>query len=208
MLVVAVVLVTTVVGARAESTSVPIRLVLSSQSPASAATAVRSSSPSGADSPWRRFLAGERTCPGGQRTDLPAARQVATLVCLVNYARARRGLRRLPVARTLASASARKSRAILRCASFAHDPCGEGWKATLRLQGYQGSVGENLYLASGPYGAPLAAVVAWLDSPAHRMNLFRPEWREQGLAVAVLPKFEGSRDVALWVSVLGDGTAP
>lgn len=205
-LVVTVGLLTAASGAadRPKSPPAPIRLVLSSLAPAAAATRLSSKSLYSANDPWKQYLASERTCPGGERTDLPLATQSATVACLVNFARARRGLRTLRVTAILDSASSRKTRAILRCAKFAHDPCGGDWRASLRSTGYVGSAGENLYLASGPFGAPRVAVDAWLNSPAHRDNLFRPEWREQGLAVAVLRRFEGYEDVALWVSVLGD----
>lgn len=130
--------------------------------------------------------------------------QATTLACLVNFARRRRGLRELAVASILNGASARKARAILRCANFAHNPCGGDWTAAVRSTGYGGRFGENLYLASGLFGAPRVAVDAWLNNAPHRENLFRAQWREHGLAVVALDQFGNYRDVAVWVSVLGD----
>lgn len=154
--------------------------------------------------PWKAYLASERTCPGGERTDLPAAQQLATVACLVNFARKRRGLRPLAVLPVLNGASVRKARQIIRCATFAHNPCGGDWTSAVRSTGYAGVFGENLYLASGPWGAPRIAVDAWLNSPPHRETLFGRAWREQGFAVVSRENFGVYRDVSLWVSVLGE----
>jgi uncharacterized protein YkwD len=50
----------------------------------------------------------------------------------------------------------------------------------------------------------LAAVDGWLNSPHHRENLFRPEWRFQGISVVRVDDFRGERDVAIWVSEFTD----
>ncbi len=154
--------------------------------------------------PWKPYLAGERTCPGGERTDLSVERQTATVACLVNFARRRRGLNALAVRSILNAASVKKANAIVRCASFSHNPCGEDWMSAVRSTGYEGVFGENLYLASGRWGAPRVAVDAWLNSASHRENLFGRAWKHQGLALLSDRSFGGYRDVSLWVSVLSD----
>lgn len=184
-------------------TGAQIREVRSSLAPRQRALALSTSSLYARDDRWKAYLASESVCPGGERTDLPFSRQVATVACLVNFARKHRGLRELAVVPVLNGASFRKARAIARCETFAHDPCGQHWAAAARSVGYTGLVGENLYLASGPWGAPRVAVDAWLNSTTHRENLFRPEWREQGLAGLYMGKFGDYQDVTLWVSVLG-----
>lgn len=107
----------------------------------------------------------------------------------------------------LNGASVRKGRAILRCGRFAHNPCGGDWTASVTSTGYSGTFGENLYLATGPFAAPRPAVDAWLNSPPHRANLFRASWREQGLAVVFLPRFNDMSHVVVWVNVLGNSSA-
>ena len=130
---------------------------------------------------------------------------MATVACLVNFARQRRGLSRLLVVADLNGASSRKAQDIVNCNSFSHDPCGRSAAPRANLLTSQGRVGENLYLASGRFGAPRVAVDAWLNSTPHRRNLFRPEWTGQGLALLAKESFAGYRDVRLWVSVLADG---
>jgi uncharacterized protein YkwD len=154
--------------------------------------------------PWKAYLAGERVCPGGERTNLSVARQVSTVECLINYARKRRGLPALDVRPMLSAASMDKARAIVRCSSFAHDPCGGDWMSAVRATGYRGQFGENLYMASGRWGAPRVAVDAWLNSSEHRQNLFGRSWNEQGVALVMSKRFGAHRDVAVWVGVLGD----
>lgn len=153
---------------------------------------------------WKPYLASEETCPGGERTDLPLAQQTRTLACLINWARARRGLRRLVVVPKLTGASLRKATEIIRCRNFDHNPCGGDWRSDVLAVGYRGAFGENLYMAGGRWGAPRVAVDGWLNSPPHRHNLFRSNWRTQGLVVVMLDSFEGYSHMALWVNVFGD----
>lgn len=180
-----------------------IRLVRSSLDQNERALALSTASLYAKNDRWKGYLASERTCPGGERTDLPVARRVATLACLINFARKRRGLHELAVRPVLNGASVKKAEEIFRCVSFAHNPCGGDWRSAVRSTGYVGFVGENLYVAGGRWGAPRVAVDAWLNSAAHRENLFEPEWREQGLALLSSERFGEYRDVSLWVSVLG-----
>jgi uncharacterized protein YkwD len=182
----------------------PVREVLSSSGHADRQLALATTSLYAENDPWKSYLASESVCPGGERTDLPVERQVAAVACLVNYAREREGLRDLVVLPVLNGASIRKARAIIRCENFAHNPCGGDWTTAVRSTGYPGVFGENLYVASGRWGAPRVAVDAWLNSAPHRANLFRRAWREQGLAVLPRESFGDYTNVAVWVSVLGD----
>ena len=154
--------------------------------------------------PWQAYLAEEESCPGGEDADAPLDRQLETMRCLVDHARARRGLSTLPVSPALGVAARLKGADIERCGRFAHAPCGGDAGDVARTAGYRGSFGENLAIAEGRLGAPRPALDGWLNSPHHRENLFRPEWRVQSLYVAKLPRFHEYRDATLWVSQFGD----
>lgn len=190
-------------GDRSTASGGEIRVVRSSLVAGSQALSVSTTSLYAKNDPWKRYLASESVCPGGERVALSAARQVETVACLVNFARQQRGLRRLVIHPVLNGASLSKARAIVRCQNFAHNPCGGNWTSAVRATGYGGAFGENLYLASGRFGAPRVAVDAWLNSSAHRRTLFRPEWTEQGFAVLSAGSFGGYHDVSLWVNLLG-----
>ena len=187
----------------ADATGTPVRLVLPSAAAAGSAGRVSVTALYAKNDPWGRYLANEQVCPGGERTDLPLARQARTVACLLNFARRMRGLQPLAIDAVLSRASARKASAIRRCERFAHNPCGGQWTAIVRSLGYAGLFGENLYLASGLFGAPRPTVDAWLNSAPHRANVFGGRWRQQGLAAVVVSRFEAYRDVTIWVSVLG-----
>ena len=202
---VVVVTATSVAGDQRGDSNASIRSVRSSLAPGERALTLSTGSLYARNDPWKAYLAGESVCPGGERTDLPVARQVATVACLINFARQRRGLRGLVVLPVLNGASIKKAKAIIRCGNFAHNPCGGDWTSAVRSTGYGGLFGENLYIAGGPWGAPRVAVDAWLNSASHRENLFGPEWREQGLTLLSMASFADYRDMSLWVSVLGDG---
>ena len=182
---------------RLDETSSNVQLVASSggERPRALASSQRS---------WQADLATERTCPGGNRTDLSSAHERATLACLVNWARRRHGLPGLTVVSLLNRVSLGKAHEIVRCRNFGHSPCGQDWRANLLEVGYRGAAGENLYLGGGKLGAPRVAVEGWLRSPSHRANLFAPDWRTQGLARVTLALFGAYRDVTLWVNVFGD----
>ena len=167
------------------------------------ATASRAGSLYAKNDPWQSYLANERTCPGGERTDASLGRQQQSLACLVNWARRKMGLRPLEVIPTLSRSSALKARDIARCEHFAHDPCGGDWTSAVRSTRYQGAFGENLYMASGRWAAPRVAVDAWLNSAVHRKNMFGRHWREQGVALLAGKSFGAYRDVSVWVIVLG-----
>ncbi len=152
---------------------------------------------------WTAYLADEQTCPGGERTDMPLDQQANVMVCLVNYARTKRGLTPLTPVRLLNETSVAKAERIVRCKEFKHAACGEDPDSDARAAGYDGSWGENLYIASGRYGAPRAALDGWLNSPGHRENLFRPGWRMQGIAVQKLDRFGDQHDAELWVNEFG-----
>jgi uncharacterized protein YkwD len=158
-----------------------------------------------ANDPWKTYLADDATCPGGESTDLPLAEQANVMVCLVDYARRRRGLSGLSVADVLNTSALAKADRIVRCRQFAHDACGEDPAADATAAGYRGAFGENLDLADGGLRAPRVALDGWLNSPGHRRNLFRPEWRIQGIAVREIGHFGQYRDAVLWVDQFGTG---
>jgi hypothetical protein len=156
------------------------------------------------DDPWKEWLAGESTCPGGEDRTAPEAVQRRVLLCLLNFARAREGLAALALSPILSSASAAKAEEIERCQEFAHEPCGRPVDAAAQAFGYHGSLGENLYIAEGQLAAPRVAVDRWLNSPGHRENLFRPQWRVVGVGLRSSVTFGRFSSAVLWVNEFGE----
>jgi uncharacterized protein YkwD len=157
-----------------------------------------------AHDPWKAYLADEQTCPGGEDAKAALQEQAHTMVCLIDFVRQARGLASLQVSPLLSAASRLKGEAIARCRVFAHAPCGGDPHEVAVQAGYVGGWGENLEIADGRFGAPRVALDGWLNSPGHRENLFRPEWRVHSLYVVKLTDFPGFHDPTLWVSEFGD----
>lgn len=159
-----------------------------------------------AQDPWAAYLAPVSTCPGGS-TQVALDR---SMVCYLNYARARRGLGPLEVVYQLNRSSLLKALAIQRCNQFSHTPCGKPFAATFEAVGYEGGIstayGENIAWGEGQAGSVRVVVSGWLNSPHHRENLFSRSWAEQGIAVLPVPRFLGSKDATIWVSQFGART--
>lgn len=156
-----------------------------------------------AQNPWSAYLPPASACAGAS----DAVSQERSMVCLLNYARTRRGLKPLPVVYQLNRSSILKALAIVHCAQFSHTPCGKPFGATFAAVGYRGPVstsyGENIAWGEGSAGSARVVVADWLNSPHHRENLFSPDWADQGIAVLSVANFLGSRNVRVWVSQFG-----
>lgn len=156
-----------------------------------------------ADDPWRAWLASETACPGGEAAQTSPG-QAQTLLCLINYARQREGLRPLVLSSVLSAAARAKAEDIARCGRFEHTACDRPADQVARDVGYRGAFGENLYMAEGRLGAPRVAVDRWLNSDGHRENLFRAEWRTVGVALRADADVQDVRDGVIWVNEFGE----
>jgi hypothetical protein len=156
------------------------------------------------DDPWRLWLAGERTCPGGEDGSAPWRAQARVQLCLLNFARAREGLQPVRISRVLTGAAASKAADIAQCREFEHQACGRPFDAAARELAYRGAIGENLYISEGRFTVPRVAVDQWLNSDGHRENLFRPEWRTVGIALLRDVDAPPVRDGVVWVNVFGE----
>jgi uncharacterized protein YkwD len=151
--------------------------------------------------PWKAYLAPERACPHGEDRTRPVEAQAQTMICLLNWARRRRGLRPLANHPLLARAAAFKARDIVACGDFAHEACGKPSDAVVAEAGFTpNGWGENIYAGPRAFGSPRVAADGWLNSTGHRENLFRSDWTHQGVALLPLRSFDGQPDVAIWVS--------
>jgi uncharacterized protein YkwD len=104
----------------------------------------------------------------------------------------------------LQHAATRKARDVIRCGSFSHRPCGKAASAGARAAGYPiRSWGENLYVAEGAAGTPIAALEAWLGSPGHRAVLLGAGFAHIGVAVVTGAHVAGIDGARLSVLQLG-----
>ena len=108
--------------------------------------------------------------------------------CLLNRARAFRGLRPLRGNGRLGAAAGAYSRDMVVRGFFDHvSPEGSTPESRARSAGYGGarmSAAETICWGAGPESTPAAIVRSWLASPDHRDIVLEPGFREIGIGVA------------------------
>jgi uncharacterized protein YkwD len=141
------------------------------------------------------------------RIDEQSAAEVeSSVLCLINDQRASAGLGAVSPNSKLRDAAAHHSNDMVSGGYFAHtSPSGESFIDRITATGYmQGArswlVGENLVWGSGELGTPASMVQAWMDSPPHRANLLRSQFREIGIAAVAGTPFEAGDPEGVTVS--------
>lgn len=136
--------------------------------------------------------------------DVPTASNIAEVraatLCLVNTVRARFGLQPLTDNATLDAVALAHSRDMVANDYFDHtSPSGETVTNRITASGYLAgastwTVGENLAAGTRELTTPLATVIGWFWSPAHRANMLSPDYRESGIGVVAATPAELSTD--------------
>jgi uncharacterized protein YkwD len=98
-----------------------------------------------------------------------------SLLALFNSERATRHEAPLKIDPVLTYAAQIKAGDLERC-GFVHDACGRPWFVDLPNRAW---IGENI--ASG-YRTTAAAAAGWIQSPQHRANIMRRQFRRVGFA--------------------------
>lgn len=112
----------------------------------------------------------------------------SSIDCLINQERASYGLQPVAPNADLRQAAVSHSNEMISEGYFEHtSPAGLTFMDRIESTGYMHRarswvVGENLVWGSGPRSTPQALVTAWMNSPPHRENLLRPNFREIGIA--------------------------
>jgi len=113
------------------------------------------------------------------------------LLALINHARARHGLQRVTVARTLERAARAHSREMVTKDYFTHSSfSGESFSARIIRFGYTFSgctrwtVGEDIAYGRGSLGSPKAIFRAWMHSKPHRQVILTKLFRNAGIGRA------------------------
>ena len=126
---------------------------------------------------------------GAQPSSVSHRVVVRSTLCLLNHARASRGLRRLHLQRRLGRAARSHSADMARRGYFSHDSrSGASFLDRIRHAGYlrhtrQWMVGENIAWGTGRLATPRAIVRAWMHSPGHRANILNGRFREIGVGI-------------------------
>lgn len=129
-------------------------------------------------------------CPDARMAATPSttARHVRATFCLLNRARALRGLRPLRGNGRLGAAAGAHARDMVARAFFDHvSPEGSTPESRVRNAGYGGrsmTAAETICWGAGTESTPAAIVRSWLGSPDHRDIVLSPGFREIGIGVA------------------------
>lgn len=141
-------------------------------------------------------------CAGQGDAGAPASAQERAMLCLVNRARAQRGLDPLAAPASLARAAARKSADILRCDEFSHEACDREFTYWIERAGYRGCrEGENIAYGGGRYATPTSIFQMWMRSSGHRENILGP-YEDIGIGLQV-GEIEGYGGAHVWTQEFG-----
>lgn len=107
--------------------------------------------------------------------------------CLVNRERTSRGIAALKYNGALTAAAQGHSKRMVSMGFFDHvEPDGSTHVARANAAGYPGTyIGENLAAGSGSLANPSKIVSSWMNSSGHRTNILNPQYRDQGVGVAI-----------------------
>jgi uncharacterized protein YkwD len=148
------------------------------------------------------------SCPGaGSRPSRARADTMrAAVLCLVNHARARNGVRALHGDAHLARAARNHARDMVRRRYFGHQRIGGRSPAgRARAAGWHGSaLGEAIAYGCGRLGTAASTVRAWLNSPGHRAILLSRTYGRVGIGLAKRAPVS-CRGGATWVLDAGRG---
>lgn len=129
-----------------------------------------------------------------------------SMLCMVNYARTRKGLKKYRTQRQLTWSAGRKARDILRC-DFSHEACGRPFDFWIRKSNYLGkggwATGENIAWGSGSLGNVRSIFIAWMKSQGHREAILSRTFTDVGAGV-VKGRFDGIAGARIWVLHFGD----
>lgn len=141
--------------------------------------------------------------------EAPSIRLARATVCLINHARAKRGMARLRLNRRLGRAARRHTHDMVRRGYFGH-VSGRGRDVVDRLYGsrylggrFSWTVGENLAWGSGRRGTPIQIFRAWMRSPGHRRNMLDPRFREMGIGVIARAPVRVGAPAATYTTTFG-----
>jgi uncharacterized protein YkwD len=152
--------------------------------------------------------AGECTYTGVQPTPGNLAQVRAAVLCLHNRERAAHGLPALRENARLRRAAKSHSGDMVAREYFAHDSLGgpdmaERILGTGYARGRGWSLGENIAWGTGNLATAAEIQRAWMNSPGHRDNILRREFREIGIGVAVGAPVGGGDDGATYTADFG-----
>ncbi len=150
------------------------------------------------------LIAQDGVCPDGNSA-ARKNRAVKAMICMTNYARSQRGLKRYRTDRGLNRSASLKAADILRCNAFSHTACGRPFtwwiekKYTARKCWW---ASENIAWGSRAVGSVRDIFEAWMKSPGHRAAILSKRYAEIGVGFRV-GEMRGRPTARVWVQHFG-----
>ena len=122
----------------------------------------------------------------------------AAVMCLTNQSRAAKKLRPLKYNEKLRRAAEGHSSWMVRASRFEHgDLAGR-----IRSVGYDGwTYGENIAWGTGTRATAREIHRSWMNSPGHKANILRPQFKEIGIGIALGAAGAGSNGATYTVDL-------
>ncbi len=154
-----------------------------------------------ADGAAESYLAPAGVCRAADDPFASNAEQIRAVSCLLNWARIRAGYGRLNRRPALQRAAMLKGKRVAACSQFSHTPCGARVTSAVDAAGYRyGWFGEVLFAGTWKRISAREVVEAWLNSPPHRANVLRPQFRHVGVAPVLARGLLGGADAVVWTA--------
>lgn len=134
-----------------------------------------------------------------------ASKQIKAMFCMTNYARRKKGLRRLRFNSKLKRSSKKKSANIMRCQQFSHTACGRKFEFWILKYKYPRRcywIGENIAWGVGRIGSVRDIFIAWMRSPGHRSAILNRKYRDFGVSFQ-RGTFKGHAGSKIWTQHFG-----
>jgi uncharacterized protein YkwD len=163
-----------------------------------------------ADAAKRKAKQASRSCANTQVMPAPGNLGVvrAAVLCLHNRERAAHGLAPLRQHGKLRRAASAHSDDMVEQSYFAHDSLsGDDMVDRILRTGYGRntgwSLGENIAWGTGSLATAAEIQRAWMESPGHRANILRPQFREIGIGIALGAPVGSGGDGATYTADFG-----
>lgn len=129
-----------------------------------------------------------------------------SMLCMTNYARSVKGLKRYRHTSLLDATADHKAADIFRCKKFSHEACGRDFDYWQRRYGYLRArcwlAGENIAWGGGELGTVRSIFEAWMKSPGHRHAILDKSYTEMGIGQQ-RGRFDGYSGSSVWVQHFG-----
>jgi uncharacterized protein YkwD len=165
------------------------------------------SSPNQAQAKGDWLIAPSSVCPNQSNArGINNSQKVRAMLCMTNYARMNKGLRKYRLNGKLNWSARRKSADIRHCQQFSHNACRKDFSYWIQRSRYPRKcyfIGENIAWGSGGLSSVRSIFKAWMNSPPHRSAILEAEdFSDIGIGV-VYGRFRGINNVAIWTQHFG-----